>query len=171
MLVKEKDETEVDIISQNFFKYYSEKIFNRQIIDILKTRHTNGSKIYIVSSNYDFLLKPLQKLLPVEDIISTSTEKRNNIFTGKLIGNICSGKEKLNRSSELFKDDFKNNTVGFGDSRNDYDLLNACSSSFLLSYKKEFIIKKIFRMIQMSLGSFDFSDTRFEIVPFKLTEL
>ncbi len=164
-LVKGLSESEVELIARNFYKEYSAKIFNSQLIEELKLRRLKGEKVYIVSSNFDFLLKPLFNILPIEDIFATTTEKSNHIFTGKLIGNVCSGKEKLKRVSELINGIDKNFSTGFGDSPNDYEFLFACNTSFLVKYKKG--NKKIATLIKLLFGKFDFSNPNTEIISFK----
>ena len=99
----------------------------------------HSDEIYIVSSNFDFLLKPLQKRWNLAGIIATRTEVLNGIFTGRLVGNACHGKEKVARVIECFGPTITKEAVAYGDSASDAFLLDSVKDGYSVKPNNELV--------------------------------
>ena len=72
-----KDEEVYKIASGFFASNSSRHFFNHELIEILKDHSTQGDKVYIVSSNFRFLLEPLKGLyLLMECMLRKQKEKK-----------------------------------------------------------------------------------------------
>ncbi len=165
-MVKGLNDEEVYVISSAFFaSISSRRFFNPQIIEILKDHNKKGEKIYIVSSNFGFLLEPLKDFVPVDGIFATEAEKKDKVYSGKISGDVCVADNKLLRAAHLIPG---GQTICYGDSEGDFALMNACSKSYLVKHKKKSIPRKIIHLLRTMSGiSADASENSFRIVPFK----
>ena len=74
-----------------------------------------GDKVYLVSSNYDFFLQSLVRRWCLTGMIATETEVKNGIYTGKLHGPACYGREKLFRVISQFGGACVKEAISYGD--------------------------------------------------------
>jgi len=165
-MVKGLNEEKAYNIASSFFEFNaSRQFFNPRIIEILKDYNTKGYKIYLVSSNFEFLLEPLKEILPVDGIYATTAKKHEKIYSGKISGEVCSFERKLTRTSHLLQN---NQTVCYGDSEGDFALMNACNMSYLVKHNKKSIPGRIFHFFRLITGVPETSSaSSFRIIPFK----
>ena len=84
----------------------------------------------IISASLDFLLEPVMKLLSIKNWMST----RFNVKTGKIFGENCYGKEKLNRFNIEYK---KVELEAFySDSMSDLPMMKVAKEAWLVKNKK-----------------------------------
>lgn len=67
-----------------------------------------------------------------DDVIGTTVENKNGVYTGKIIGENCAKEEKVKRIKKLLKQkdiqiDYEN-SVGYSDSDKDIPMLSLCKS-------------------------------------------
>jgi HAD superfamily hydrolase (TIGR01490 family) len=93
-------------ISESTIKELINKIFDNHFKRVVKEKakteikqhKNNQGKTVILSASLPYICKPLKEILEMDDIICSSLEVQNGIFTGKPIGNFCYGKEKYLRA-------------------------------------------------------------------------
>ncbi len=123
ILVKNVAKEQIIALSHKFFDLYFDSIKNDKVIEKCLEHSDNGDLIYIVSSNFDFFLQPVYNLLPLKRIEATRASLINDIFTGKLNGDVCDDDEKLARAMSLMSQIPHENTIFYGDSAGDYSLM------------------------------------------------
>jgi phosphatidylglycerophosphatase C len=139
LLLRGRSAQEMDLIAERFHDAYLEKILNRTAVESLVEHIAHGDEIYILSSNFDFFLKPLQKKWNLAGIIATRTEVLNGVFTGRILGNACHGKEKVARVIECFGPTIIKEAVAYGDSASDAFLLDSVKDGYWVKPNDELL--------------------------------
>jgi phosphatidylglycerophosphatase C len=125
LFLKGRSQTEIDDLSRAFTERYLEGILKKQIVDALKDHLRKGDEVYLVSSNFAFLLRPLQHTWNASGLIATEPEVKAGLYTGKINGRSCHGSEKVSRVLDLFGPERVSEATAYGDSRSDRPLLAA----------------------------------------------
>lgn len=68
---------------------------------MLKNFHEQGYLIFFVSSTIEPLALEIQKYFGFGEIEATKLEEKNGYYTGKALGEICHGEEKLKRVQKM----------------------------------------------------------------------
>lgn len=123
-LVQGESEKEIRGLAERFHETHLEPILNRTVIRSLLEHVERGDDVYLVSSNFDFFLKPLQERWNATGILATRTEVREGHFTGRILGQACDGREKLDRVISYFGEYRTREAIAYGDSRSDSFLLD-----------------------------------------------
>jgi phosphatidylglycerophosphatase C len=121
--LKGESEKEIEDFAKIFAVRYLEGILNRPVVEALLTHQQRGDEVYLVSSNFTFLLRPLQQMWNSRGVIATDLEIKAGRFTGKISGRTCDGPEKLSRVLALFGREHVREATAYGDSRSDRHLL------------------------------------------------
>jgi len=124
LLVQGEPARRVEELVVQFHTTHLESILNRPVVDSLLGHCAAGDDVYLVSSNFDFFLEPLQKRWSLKGILATQTEVRDGRFTGRVLGPACDGREKLTRVIASFGERSAREAVAYGDSRGDSFLLD-----------------------------------------------
>lgn len=131
LFLKGKELSKVNSTVRNFFDKNLESLLNRPVFEALEHYKKNSAKTYIVSANFDFLLEPLVQRWGLAGVICTQTEKLNGVFTGKIKGNTCKGKEKVRRLMETFDPREFAGMTAFGD-EGDREMLDLVGEAKLI---------------------------------------
>jgi phosphatidylglycerophosphatase C len=123
-LVQGESESRIESLTKHFHETQLEPILNRAVIRSLLGHIERGDDVYLVSSNFDFFLRPLQERWKVKGIFATQSEVREGHFTGRILGQACDGKEKLDRVIACFGERRTREAVAYGDSQSDLFLLD-----------------------------------------------
>jgi HAD superfamily phosphoserine phosphatase-like hydrolase len=159
ILVKNMAKEHIIALSHKFFDLYFDSIKNDKVIEKCCEHSYNGDLIYIVSSNFDFFLEPVYNLLPLQRIEATMASSINDIFTGKLNGDVCDDDEKLARAMSLMSQIPHENTVFYGDNAGDYSLMKKADIYYIVRYPEVTFAKKFRRLLKAFCGRFDFQKT------------
>jgi len=122
-LLKGRSAACVRELVQRFHATYLEAVWNRPVLQSLLNHAAAGDDVWLVSSNFDFFLQPLQERWNLRGILATETEVRDGGFTGRILGRACDGREKLSRVVATFGERRAREAVAYGDSRSDSYLL------------------------------------------------
>ena len=125
---------EIDDRVGAFLKLIFRSLINDPVQKKLKEHVFSGDSVYIASANFDFLLYPLIKEWGLSGIISTLTEKRDNLYTGKIIGQTCRGEDKIKRLISFFGKEKLENAICYADSE-DTKLLNSVKRGVIIPVK------------------------------------
>jgi phosphatidylglycerophosphatase C len=118
-----ESEKEIDDLSRMFTVRYLEGILNTPVVEALHGHQQKGDEVYLVSSNFTFLLRPLHQTWNSCGVIATDLEIKAGRFTGKISGRTCHGREKLSRVLAVFGSERVREATAYGDSRSDRHLL------------------------------------------------
>lgn len=129
LLLQGQSERKVLTIAESFHDSYLHSILNRDVFECLARFTAEGKDVYLVSSNFDFVLEPLQQRWNLKGIVATRTERVNGSFSGRILGRTCHGKEKVVRVIAEFGESRAKDAAAFGDSPSDAFLLNFVKSA------------------------------------------
>lgn len=115
------------VLEEKAEKFYREKILpnlHRPVIDILKAYQQGGYKTYIVSGGYEIYLRFFVEEYELDGLFSTRLKyKRNNIFSGHVLGKDCMDEEKVRKLERYFKGKKIEDSISYSDSISDLPLL------------------------------------------------
>jgi len=123
LFLRGESEKRIDDLSRIFTDRYLKGILNSSVVEALLDHQRLGDEVYLVSSNFTFVLRPLQHTWNSRGVIATATETKEGRFTGELCGRSCYGPEKLSRVLDLFGPERVKEATAYGDGRNDRQLL------------------------------------------------
>ncbi len=133
--LKGKKIENIEKIVENFFSERLQKFIFLEIIDIIKEHKARGREFLIISNTVDILTKKVADFLGVKNYISTRLETINGKFTGKILGDIVYGKNKVNFANKFIQ---KNNldlrnSYAYADHISDLDLLSIVSNPYAVN--------------------------------------
>lgn len=116
-------QTHVEELSREFAARYLIGVLREPMLKVVHEHRRAGDEVYIVSSNFDFVLEPLRERLDVNGVIATEPEIVNGRYTGRLSTRACAGSEKVQRALARFGRERVSQAVAYGDSNDDRQLL------------------------------------------------
>lgn len=133
---------DIDRICKDFVEQdLSKRIYPEGISEIERLR-SHGYVIYIVSASSELYMNHLERILPVDHILSTQCIFSEDRYTGKM-GPNCKGEEKVSRIKKAFGmiPDPKN-CVCYGDSPSDAAMLGLGYKQYLINPRNKVLSKK-----------------------------
>jgi len=70
----------------------------KDAIKEIEFHRNNNAHLVMLSASMNFICKPVIEFLGLDDLICTNLQVENNHFSGRTLGDICFGQEKLARS-------------------------------------------------------------------------
>jgi len=109
------------------------------MIQEINLHKKKGAHIVILSAALPYICEPISKYLVLDDVICSSMETAEGMFTGKPSGNICIGKEKEIRARQYCdKKSFQMQTAyAYGDSYTDQFILTAVGNPVCVTADKK----------------------------------
>lgn len=89
----------------------------------IKWHKEQGHRLVMVSASLNLYLEKAAKDLGFDDLLCTTLEEQDDIFTGKLQGANCRCQEKVNRLQGLLGDLSQYELYAYGDSEGDKQML------------------------------------------------
>lgn len=123
LLLKGQLEESIAKTVEDFMRDYVERSLKGPIVEALLCHVRNGDEVYLVSSNFSFLLCHLQTMWALSGIVATEAECTDGRYTGRIAGRSCDGREKLVRTVGLFGEEKVRAATAYGDSVGDRELL------------------------------------------------
>jgi phosphatidylglycerophosphatase C len=102
---------------ERFHDQHLQSHLNPDVVRQLLWHVERGHEVYLVSSNYDFVLRPLVQRWQLAGVIASETEVALGVFTGRLRGPACHGPEKLTRVTRLFGEARVRDALSYADDR------------------------------------------------------
>jgi HAD superfamily hydrolase (TIGR01490 family) len=118
-------EADVASVMARFHHTFVEPHLNRVVFRQLGEHRAAGDQVCLVSSNFEFVLRPLRAPWGLREIIATETVVSAGVFSGELRGPACHGEEKVRRVLARFGEEPMREAVAYGDGRDDVHLLRA----------------------------------------------
>jgi len=129
---------ELEVVSKlvdDFFEINLKKFIFPQIIDIINEHKLHGRKILIVSNATQIIVDKVTSFLGIENCICSRLETVNGKFTGRVLGNIVYGKEKVSVVKNFSNENNISmyNAYAYADHISDLDLLSAVLYPFAVN--------------------------------------
>lgn len=105
-------------------------ILKSEAINKIREHQAKGHSVIIVSASISNWIIPWAEKEGIVEVIGTKIEIRNNIITGKFLGENCYGQEKVNRLLKAYPNKSDYQLYAYGDSNGDKPLLNLADCPF-----------------------------------------
>lgn len=151
-LLKNKSTDEIENLVTEFYKLNLEELFNPEIINLINEQHNAGNKIIIVTSNLDLFIRPVMKLLPVDEVFGTRVKVINGNVVGIIEGENCSGHLKVEAIKQYTPKFRFDRIISYGDSPGDFEMLKFSDQSFIAEYKFDSLLSKILCRLKYLCG-------------------
>ncbi len=118
---------EVKLMNKIVDEYLSEcfkDLLNKDVLNWINNNIDGNTKKLLLSANYNFLVKPIADILVITDAIGIELEERGGYYTGKIIGKIPYGSDKITITERKFDNETYKNKIAIADSKSDLALLN-----------------------------------------------
>ena len=128
---KNRSVDEIKKLAENFINNNLEKHLRKNVIKRLKWHQNKGHTTILISASIDLYIRLWGGKYKFDFIECTVLEKKNDLYTGQILGKNCYGIEKVNRLNDLFgKNFFDNEIYGYGDGDGDKFFLILCTHKF-----------------------------------------
>jgi phosphatidylglycerophosphatase C len=108
-----------------------------------------GDRLIICSASPWTYVQIIAETLGINEVVSTDVEVQDGSFTGRLVGENCSGEEKLRKLKHyLGNDRYEGTTVAYGDRKSDLPILRWVDEGWLLKADKLIPVRSIFENSQ-----------------------
>ncbi|NLE07542.1 MAG: HAD-IB family hydrolase [Parcubacteria group bacterium] len=137
--LKGKSISEIENLINNFFNSILKKYIFKEVIEIINDHLKNGRKVILVSNSVDILIKKIAEYLNVSDFISTKLEVQNDRYTGKIIGSMMYGENKIKAVEQYAQKNniSLNNSWSYADHYSDIPLLLKTTYVFVVNPSKK----------------------------------
>jgi HAD superfamily phosphoserine phosphatase-like hydrolase len=109
--------------SSNFF------VFTEPLIELLSKTHD----IYFITGEVQFVGKAVEDYFSVQGYISSEMEVKNDVFTGNISKSLARKEGKSDAIESLFNEYPYENSMAFGDSEGDIDMLSKVAHAFCIN--------------------------------------
>ncbi len=117
----------------DFFEKKLKNKFFKESLDLIEKHKKEGREIIIVSNAIEPLVKRAASFLGLNNFIGTKLEYQDGFFTGRIDGNIITGKNKVIEIEKFLKsDDFKE-IWAYGDQITDLPFLEISTKPFVVN--------------------------------------
>lgn len=116
---------EVNKIADDFFETVLKNFIFTKAVDIINEHKSKNREILLLSNAINIIIKRIAQFLGIKNYTGTNLEIVDNKFTGKIIGNIVYGEEKIKCINDFIKanDLTLNNSWAYGDHISDLHIL------------------------------------------------
>lgn len=141
--LKNKATEEIDKIANDFFDNVLKKFIYKEIVDIINKHKEEERVLLLVSNAIDIIVKKVSQFLNIENYISTHLEVSNNKYTGKIIGDIVYGKNKVNYIKNFIEKNRMslNNSWAYGDHISDIEFLEISTHPNVINPDKLLLVE------------------------------
>ncbi|MBN2423020.1 HAD family hydrolase [Candidatus Woesearchaeota archaeon] len=151
--VENRNTKEIKDLSEELFKKSLIRKINKNALKRIRFHKKQRHKIVLASASLDFIIRPLAKYIGA-DFIATKTEIKDNLYTGKLVGNVCYGKNKADKVNDYSN---KHNislekSYAYTDHISDIDFLKIIGNPFVVNPNKK--LKKIANRYRINIIKF-----------------
>lgn len=131
---KNKSFDEVKILGDRYAKQRISEICYAQALEKIEWHLQHQHQLVLLTASPDIWIKS-SGLATKFTIIATEFELINNVYTGKIKGKNCHGKEKIPRLLEKFDINNFQETYGYGDSKADLFFINLMKHQFYKPFR------------------------------------
>ena len=106
---------------------------NQDIVDILNKHLKQNHKVIMVTASFDLYTKRIAEKLGIKHVISTISEVKDGIITGRISGINCHGQEKVKRLKDYLNQSEWENFICYTDHYSDLPLLERAHKGYLVN--------------------------------------
>jgi phosphatidylglycerophosphatase C len=110
-----------------FAQHVHDRWLRSDTVALLDDHRAAGDRVVLVSASFEVYLRPLGRLLGVDEVLATRLAFRDGVATGALDGPNCRGPEKVRRLHDWLEHDHGGRAnariVAYGDSVGDREML------------------------------------------------
>jgi putative phosphoserine phosphatase/1-acylglycerol-3-phosphate O-acyltransferase len=139
--LKGVSESDLAALSEEIFKDHLKKSIRPEIVEQIRLHKKDGGMVVVLSSAIMPVCKAVADHLEMDDVICSTLETRNGIFTGNPDGSLCFGKEKVARLTEFcIKHNIKPcDSWYYGDSIDDLPVLSSVGNPVCVNPDKKLL--------------------------------
>jgi len=123
--IRGKTLEQVESVGREFVNQKLQPLLNQNVLMRFQGHLKNGDWVFIVSSNFDFLVKLLQEKWGFCGMIATVSENKDGRYTGRIAGKVVRGGEKLTQLKRRFSLKEIETAIAYGDEESDRFILEA----------------------------------------------
>ncbi len=128
---------QLQLLGKNFAIKDISKLLRPQALERLHYHQQQGHHTILVSASLEAYLVPWTKIIGIDQVIGTKLESQSGVLTGRIQGQNCYGKEKVERLTEVLGDLTQYCIYAYGDSRGDREMLNAATYPYYRKFHDE----------------------------------
>ncbi|OGD66772.1 hypothetical protein A2442_01455 [Candidatus Campbellbacteria bacterium RIFOXYC2_FULL_35_25] len=136
-LFKDKNVSDIEKISKDFFDNNLSKYFYEEALNLLKEHKEKGRRIILLSNAIEIIIKEVANHLTINDYICTKLETKDGFFTGKISGNVTYGKNKVKKMLDFLQEKGisleDQESWGYGDHFSDIFVLELVKYPFIVN--------------------------------------
>ncbi|MEO1374327.1 MAG: HAD-IB family hydrolase [Cyanobacteria bacterium J06635_10] len=117
-------------LAENFAVKEIPKLLRSEAVQRLRYHQEQGHYIILVSASLEAYLVPWANIIGIDQVIGTKLESQSGVLSGRIQGNNCYGKEKVERLTEVLGDLSQYCIYAYGDSRGDREMLDAATFAY-----------------------------------------
>jgi len=121
-----RDVADVEDLAQRFAEEVAERGLRDDTLGLLRAHQAERDLTVFVSASFELYLRPLARLLGVDEVLGTRLGTHDGRFDGNLEGANCRGPEKVHRLHHLLEargGRSAHEVIAYGDSAGDRELL------------------------------------------------
>jgi len=122
---------------EDFYKDVLEKKINRRAADRLKRHQEQGDRIILLSNSLKPLVDLLAEKFGITERIATVPEEIGGVYTGRIIGRIAYGENKLELARPMLEQTGQAGSVAYADHWSDLPLLLSVSEPVAVNPDKK----------------------------------
>jgi HAD superfamily hydrolase (TIGR01490 family) len=133
--------TGLTTLAEEIFRDSLMKSIRPEVVDRIVSHKKDGGMVVILSSAIVPVCRAIADHLEMDDVICSTLETRNGIFTGNPEGSLCFGKEKVTRLTEYCKKNNMSpgNSWYYGDSTDDLPVLSIVGNPVCVNPDKKLL--------------------------------
>lgn len=120
-------------VSEKFVSELLDKGLNKKGLEKLQMHLKRNDKVILASASFDFYAVKLAKRLGIDHIICTRAEVKDEVLTGRILGENCYGWEKVRRLEAIISDIEWGSSLLYTDHYADLPLLKRVAQGFLVN--------------------------------------
>ncbi len=121
--------------AQEFSSYVLPRFIREKAVERLRWHKDKGDDVVIVSAGLGIYIRPWAQANGIDKVIAMDLEVDRERCTGRLIGENCYGKEKVERIKREIKLDKYDKIYAYGDSRGDREMLAIADEAYYRPFK------------------------------------
>lgn len=132
-LLKEQSVEQIHRKAKEFSAYILPELLRKEAVERLDWHKEQGHACYLVTASLSFWTQDFAEENGLT-LIATLPEIQEGIFTGKINGQNCKGKEKVRRLKEVLRSTPVTESYAYGDSAGDLALLEWADHAFFRKF-------------------------------------
>ena len=122
-------------LCKNYSLTVIDRIIKKEAAEKIKYYQSLNYQMIIITASVLEWVRPWAAKVGFDKVLASKIEVKNGKITGKIIGKNCYGIEKVNRFILEYQSFENYNTICFGDSKGDLEILKSSNKSYYKKYE------------------------------------